>query len=434
MKKLVVLMIVLALGLTVFFIVNKRPAVTLEKRINSSQNNKISTNSQRENIATTMKRLERDDEANADKTKTEKISEQIEKMTLDEKVGQLIIGGISGTSLTAQEKELIHTYKLGGFILFSSNLEKPNQSLHLLNELKKENRKNNVPLFLSVDQEGGNVTRLPQLLDIQTNEEIGLRNDEELARKTGELLGRQVKAFGFQVNFAPVIDVNNNPNNPVIGDRSFGSNPELVGNLGVEAMQGMQDEQVIPVIKHFPGHGDTHIDSHDQLPVIDKSMDELENIELVPFKEAIEAGADVVMTAHILLPQIEEDVPATLSNEIITGLLREDLEFEGVIITDDLTMGAISNDYDLGEAAVQAIKAGVDIVLVAHDYQNVTAVFDQIKKSVLSGELKESRIEDSVKRILLLKEKYEVDDEMIEEINVDELNEQIVELYGLNQK
>ncbi|MEI3614950.1 beta-N-acetylhexosaminidase [Pseudogracilibacillus sp. SO30301A] len=428
MKRFVVSIIAIIVCLIVFLTVAQDPMITLEADVGKSSHNLVPTNPQRENITTTMKQLEGETEASMDKNEVDDISKIIKKMTLDEKIGQLIIGGITGTILTNQSKKLIHTYKLGGFILFSANLEEPNQSLNLSNDLKIENKQNNIPLLLSVDQEGGTVTRLPNLYDLQTNEEIGLKNDKEFARKTGEVLGRQVKAFGFQVNFAPVIDVNNNPNNPVIGDRSFGSNPQLVGELGVEVMQGMQAEQVIPVIKHFPGLGDTHIDSHEELPVIDKNMDELEAIELVPFKTAIDAGADVVMTAHIKLPQIGDD-PATLSYEIITGILREELHFDGVIMTDDLTMGAISNNYKIGEAAVHAIKAGVDIVLVAHNYENITAVFEQIKASVLAGEITESRIEESVKRILLLKEEYEIVDTVIEEINVDVLNKEIVELY-----
>ncbi len=428
MKRLVVSMIAIIVSLIVFFIMSQDPMITLEANVGNDLNNLVSTNPQRENITKTMKQLEGETEASMDKNEVDDISKKIKKMTLDEKIGQLIIGGITGTTLTDQTKKLIHTYKLGGFILFSANLEEPNQSLNLLNDLKIENKQNNIPLLLSVDQEGGTVTRLPNLYDLQTNEEIGLKNDKEFARKIGEVLGRQVKAFGFQVNFAPVIDVNNNPNNRVIGERSFGSNPELVGELGVETMQGMQAEQVIPVIKHFPGHGDTHIDSHEELPVIDKSMEELKDVELVPFKEAIDAGADVVMTAHIMLPQIG-DAPATLSNEIITGILREEFHFDGVVITDDVTMDAILNDYEIGEAAVHAIKAGVDIVLVAHQYENVTAVFEQIKAAVLAGEITESRLEESVKRILLLKEEYEIEDKVIEEINVDVLNEEIVELY-----
>lgn len=428
MKRLVVSIIAIIVSSIVFFIVSQDPMITLEANVGKNLNYLAPSNPQRENITKTMKQLEGETEASMDKNEVDDISKKIKKMTLDEKIGQLIIGGITGTTLTDQTKKLIHTYKLGGFILFSANLEEPNQSLNLLNDLKIENKQNNIPLLLSVDQEGGTVTRLPNLYKLQTNEEIGLKNDKEFARKTGEVLGRQVKAFGFQVNFAPVIDVNNNPNNRVIGERSFGSNPELVGELGVETMQGMQAEQVIPVIKHFPGHGDTHIDSHEELPVIDKSMEELKDVELVPFKEAIDAGADVVMTAHIMLPQIG-DAPATLSNEIITGILREEFHFDGVVITDDVTMDAILNDYEIGEAAVHAIKAGVDIVLVAHQYENVTAVFEQIKAAVLAGEITESRLEESVKRILLLKEEYEIEDKVIEEINVDVLNEEIVELY-----
>src|SRR5690625_1419414 len=281
------------------------------------------------------------------KTDEGKVSEMVREMPLDEKIGQLIIGGISGTTLTEETMDLIQTYKLGGFILFSDNLQNPHQSVSLLNEVKDANEASAIPLLLSVDQEGGNVTRLPGLHRLVTNKEIGNVNEKKFALKNGELLGRQLKTFGLHVNFAPVLDVNNNPRNPVIGERSFGDDPKLVSDLGVQVMHGLQNEKVIPVVKHFPGHGDTDIDSHHELPVIDKSLEELENVEFVPFQYAIEEGADVIMTAHLLLPQIESKFPATMSEKVITKILREQLHFEGVVVTDDLSMGAIINDYQI---------------------------------------------------------------------------------------
>src|SRR5690625_3294889 len=234
-------------------------------------------------------------------TEEDLVEAMIDNMTLEEKVGQLIIGGFTGTTMTEEVKELIHTYRLGGFILFSHNLETPNQSLDLLNSIKKENEESKIPLFLSVDQEGGRVTRLPGLNNLITNREIGQKNDERFAYEFGKLLGNQLHAFGFNLNFAPVLDVNSNPNNPVIGDRSYGDAPGVVGALGVQTMQGLQTEGIIPTIKHFPGHGDTYLDSHETLPVIHKTYDELKKTELVPFEKAIKSGAEMIMTANILL-------------------------------------------------------------------------------------------------------------------------------------
>jgi len=358
------------------------------------------------------------------------VEAMIESMTLEEKVGQLIIGGFTGTTMTEEVKELIHTYRLGGFILFAHNLESLDQSLELLNSIKKENEESEIPLFLSVDQEGGRVTRLPGLNNLITNREIGQKNDERFAYEFGKLLGNQLHAFGFNLNFAPVLDVNSNPNNPVIGDRSYGDEPGLVSALGVQTMQGLQTEGIISTIKHFPGHGDTYLDSHEALPIIHKTYDELKETELVPFENAIKSGAEMIMTAHILLPEMETTYPATMSKEIITEILRKEMGYSGVVITDDMTMAAITNNYGIDEAAVTSIKAGVDIVLIAHEFENIVKTYEHIIEAVNTGEITEKRIDESVARILLLKNKYELKDTQMERTNLDELNEAIINLNG----
>lgn len=350
--------------------------------------------------------------------------ERVATMTLDEKVGQLILAGFNGLSLTDEAKELINGYQVGGFILFAHNLENPKHSVELLNDLKRENQKNDIPLFLGIDQEGGRVTRLPGLSGYPTNAKIGATNDEDYAFEYGALLGEQVKAFGFQFNFAPVLDVNSNPNNPVIGDRSYGADPELVSRMGVATIEGMQSKGVIPAVKHFPGHGDTSVDSHESMPTVNKTLAELEEMELIPFREAIDAGVDVVMTSHIALPELGTNVPATMSQEVITDLLREDLGFNGVVITDDLTMGAIAS-YGVAESANEAIKAGVDIVLVAFGHDQIIETFNRLKKSVETGELTEARLDESVMRILRLKEKFALADEENEMIDLEALQDQI---------
>ncbi|MEI3607047.1 beta-N-acetylhexosaminidase [Pseudogracilibacillus sp. SE30717A] len=355
--------------------------------------------------------------------------EIISDMTLDEKIGQLIVGGIDTPELTEDTKKLLHTYKLGGFILFSRNLREPEQSLQLISDLKNENSHDQLPLFLSVDQEGGKVVRLPNLKPLKSNWEIGEFYQENIAFETGKVLGRQLKEFGLNMNFAPVIDINSNPDNPVIGARAFGSDKYLVSELGIEMMKGMHNENVIAVVKHFPGHGDTSIDSHEDLPKVDKNYEELNEIELFPFNEAINAGAEAIMTAHILLPNVDSQYPATLSETIITGILRENLGFEGVIITDDLTMGAILKTYEIGEAAVMAIEAGADIVLIAHQYENVIEVFNALKEAVKAGRLNEERVDESLFRILTLKGKYDIQDNVLKNINVEKLNKDIDNLY-----
>ncbi len=236
-------------------------------------------------------------------------------------------------------------------------------------------------------------------------------------------LAEVLNEFGYNMNFAPVLDVNSNPRNPVIGDRSFGSDPYQVAKLGISTMHGMMDNGIIPVVKHFPGHGDTVVDSHKALPKVETTLEALRNVELVPFQKAIEEGADAVMVAHILFPALDPDYPSSMSKAIITGLLRNEMQFEGVIITDDLTMGAIANDYTIPEAAVQSFIAGSDLLLVVRDYEDQINTFNALIKAIETGEITEERLNESVKRILTLKEKYSVSDEVHEKVDVDKINE-----------
>src|SRR5690606_28584713 len=237
--------------------------------------------------------------------------------------------------------------------------------------------------------------------------------------------GKLVSSFGFNVNFAPVLDINSNPENPVIGDRSFGNNPDVVSKLGIQMMKGIQGENIIPAIKHFPGHGDTSVDSHVELPVVQKTMAELEQMELIPFKQAIAEGADMVMIAHILLPSIDPKFPSSMSEAIITDLLREKIGFDGVVITDDMTMEAIKNSFDIGKASVMSVKAGADIVMVAHEFENVVKAITALTTAVENGEITEERIDQSVERILKLKNKYSLKDKYNKEVNINELNQLI---------
>lgn len=354
----------------------------------------------------------------------------IKGMSLEEKIGQMIFAGIDGTSLSKESKLLISNDKVGGIILFKDNLKDVDQSIFLLNELKGESEKNKFPLFLGVDQEGGRVSRLPELIQLPTNQEIGRLNDSSLSYNIGNLLGKELNAFGFNLDFAPVLDINSNPKNPVIGDRSFGNNARIVSTLGIQTMKGIQHQRVIPVVKHFPGHGDTAVDSHKELPIIQKSLEELQALELIPFNDAIKNGAEVVMVGHILLPEIDPTYPSSMSYELITNILREKLKFEGVVITDDMTMGAILDNYKIGEAAVESVKAGNDIVLIAHDYVNIKEAINSILLAVNEGQISEERINTSVERILLLKEKYKLSNERVDRVNIEELNQTIVQTLG----
>ncbi|MBE6044290.1 MAG: beta-N-acetylhexosaminidase [Clostridium thermopalmarium] len=350
-------------------------------------------------------------------------------MTLDEKIGQMFIVGIDGYDLNDNSKSLIEKYKVGGFILFKDNIKNVNQLLSLINSLKVENSSNKIPLFLSVDEEGGKVTRMPdELKSLPTNKVIGKINDVDFSNKIGKTIAGEIKAFGFNMNFAPVLDINNNPKNPVIGSRSFGSNPDIVTKLGIETMKGIQSENVIPVVKHFPGHGDTSVDSHIGLPIVNNDLKRLEEFELIPFAKAIENEADAVMIAHILLPKVDEKNPSSMSKIIITDILRNSLKFNGVVITDDMTMGAITKNYNINDATIKSIKAGSDIVLICHGYDNEIGVINYVKNAVLKGEITEERIDESVYRILKLKEKYDLKDEIIKSVDVEKINNDIKSL------
>jgi beta-N-acetylhexosaminidase len=354
------------------------------------------------------------------------ISTQLNQMSVDEKIGQMIIGGIDGYSYNQQTHSLINEYKIGGFILYANNIKNTSQTVSLLNEMKEGNKASRIPLFLSVDQEGGNLVRLPkEVVALPSNRQIGKRNDLDFSYEIGQALGTQLNLFGFNMNFAPVLDVDSNPLNPVIGSRSFGADVNVVSRLGLQTMKGLQAKSVVPVVKHFPGHGDTSVDSHLNLPVVNKAREELELLELLPFRMSIENGADAVMVAHILLPEIDAKSPSSMSSPIITNILRNELGFKGVVMTDDMTMAAITKHYEIGEASVNSVKAGSDIIMVAHDYDKISTVVKSLKKAVETGELTEQRIDLSVTRILKLKNKYELQDISIEEPNLQKLNEEL---------
>ncbi|WML38177.1 beta-N-acetylhexosaminidase [Neobacillus sp. OS1-2] len=353
------------------------------------------------------------------------ISEVISKMSLEDKIGQMILAGISGTTMDTNTKKLLSQYHVGGIIFYKNNLETPAQTVQLINQLKKGNS-SNLPLFLGTDQEGGRVTRLPGgLVNFPPNTQIGKVNNPQFSYKVGTLLGQEVNEFGLNLDFAPVLDINSNPNNPVIGDRSFGDNPEVVSELGIQTMKGIQSQNIISTVKHFPGHGDTSVDSHLELPIVNKSLEELKKLELIPFERAIDHGADVVMVAHILLPQLDQTNPASMSKAVMTDLLRKQLGFTGVTITDDMTMGAITEHFDIGKAAVESVKAGSDIILVGHDYNNVVKIVSSLKTAVQNGEISVQRVNESIERIIQLKKKYNLKDATVEGANINELNRSI---------
>ncbi|AFS78543.1 glycoside hydrolase family 3 protein [Gottschalkia acidurici 9a] len=339
--------------------------------------------------------------------KVDPIEESIKKMTLEEKIGQLIFVGIDDTVISEKSKELINKYKVGGIILFKRNIVDSEQTIKLMNSLKNENSKNPVPLFLGIDQEGGKVSRIPEeFIVTPTGREIGSTNDKDFAFKIGSILGKQVSYLGLNLDFAPVLDIYSNAKNTVIGDRAFGKDENVVSNISTEVIKGINSQNIIPVVKHFPGHGDTVVDSHVGLPKIDHDYERLNNFELVPFKRAIENNIDMLMVGHILLTKVDSENPATMSKTIISDILRGDLGFKGVVITDDMVMGAIVENYSIEDASIKSIQSGSDIVLIGHGYETVVKVVDNLRKAVHDGNISEERVNESVYRILKVKDKY----------------------------
>ena len=335
------------------------------------------------------------------------IDTMITEMTIEEKVGQLIMVGFDGTQANEAIETHIRERFVGGVVLFSRNIESPQQTAELTNELQRlaGATPHQIPLFIGIDQEGGWVIRLKEGATVLPgNMALGATGSTELAERAGEVTAVELAAVGVNLNFAPVMDVNNNPNNPVIDRRSFGESPELVSRLGVAYIHGLQRHGVLATAKHFPGHGDTTVDSHFDLPTVNHDLERIHALELQPFRAAIDADVAAIMTAHIIYPVFDPDRPATLSPTILTDLLRKELGFDGLLITDDMEMKAIDDRYRSGEAAVMAIEAGADIVMVLWTPAKQLETFDALLSAVKSGRIPQARLDQSVERILKSKE------------------------------
>ena len=370
----------------------------------------------------------------------DRVGEALAGMTVEQKAAQLLVAGIEGTEPGEDAVQAIQGYQVGGVILFGRNVESAEQLAALTNGLKELNG-DYVPLFLCVDQEGGRVDRMPpEVSRTPSAWSVGQTLDTEgVGAAYGALLAEECAAFGFNMDFAPSLDIWSNPENTVIGDRAFGTDAATVTGAANETALGILSGGVIPVAKHFPGHGDTAVDSHYGLPVVDKSLEELEELELRPFRQAIDTtcvygtyGGDTsipaIMVAHILLSQIDPDNPASLSPEVVTGLLREEMGYEGVVCTDDLTMGAISNTYGMGEAAVLAVEAGCDLLLVCHGADNLAEAHAALVEAVDSGRIPEERLDESVYRVLSLKAVYGLSNAPVEAPDIEALNDRIAAL------
>ncbi|KYG35089.1 beta-N-acetylhexosaminidase [Alkalihalobacillus trypoxylicola] len=332
------------------------------------------------------------------------------KVTLEEKLGQLFVVGFNGKKVPKEMKELIEKYHVGNIILFARNIGTPDEVKALTTELQQiAARFQEKPLLICVDQENGVVRRLSKGTTILPGAmATAATNQSDYAFELGRICGEELMELGINWNLAPVLDVNNNADNPVIGVRSFGENPEKVAELGRKSMLGLQAGGMVTTLKHFPGHGDTNIDSHLGLPTIPHSLERLEKVELVPFKACIEAGADTVMSAHIHFPVLEknEGTPATLSKSVITGLLREQLGFDGVVTTDCMEMDAISKTIGTEKGAVVALQAGIDLIMISHRQDRQVGAIEEVKRALEAGEITEEVIDAAYERVMKLKRKY----------------------------
>ncbi len=326
-------------------------------------------------------------------------------MTLKEKIGQLLIAGFEGTTPPESLLSLIKEYQLGGVILFKRNFVSPPQIAKLCDSIQKASP--HVPLFICIDHEGGRVSRLPKpFTALPTQAVVGACNSSELSYSIAEIMANELKAVGINFNLAPVLDVHTNPDNPVIGDRAFGKSAGLVSTMGLAVIAGLQDNGVLACAKHFPGHGDAAVDSHEELPVVNRTLEQLREVELRPFQHAMINGLRALMTAHVKYPALDEAHPATLSRKIIAKLLRSSMRFDGLVLTDDLEMKAITQEYDLEDAAIKALQAGVDLLLVCHREDRQVAILEAILKAVKKGLLTEKQLDISLLRILSFKQRY----------------------------
>ncbi len=329
----------------------------------------------------------------------------MKKLWLKEKIGQKLMIGFDGLFPGKEVRDLIQERAVGGVVLFKRNIETPEQTAEMCNQLQDLSPQ--VPLFIAIDQEGGRISRVPppftQFPSMQTLGQIG---SEDLAFSVGEVIGRELKSIGVNINFAPVLDVDTNPDNPIIGGRSFSADPETVTAMACQFIGGLHQSGVIATGKHFPGHGDTSIDSHEDLPEVAHPRKRLKRVEFPPFLAAIREGLSAMMTAHILLPKLDPRWPATLSRTIIQGILREQLNFSGVVFTDDLDMKAIHEKYDFEEVVVKSVVAGVDVLLICHDSHKPLMALEIMEELASYDPIFKKHIEKSADRILSLKEQF----------------------------
>ena len=365
-----------------------------------------------EDISSNKKSEEKVVLADLEKIRTEaEIQAIINKMSLEEKIAQLFIitpetlsNGQETTTANKGMDEAIEMYPVGGLIFFSNNIESPEQIKIMISNIQKYSlERSKIPMFISIDEEGGEVSRIAKnsLFNVKQFDKLSSIKNAETAYELGDTIGKYLKEYGFNLNYAPIADVYTNPENLVVRYRAFSSNPLEVADYVVEEIKGLKNNQIINSLKHFPGHGHTINDSHYGYAVTYKTIEELRLCEFIPFSKGISEGAEIVMLAHVSVPIIIGDnTPSSLSEVMIKDILRNELGFEGVVITDGLNMEAITNQYSSKEATLVALKAGVDLFLMPEDFQEA---YSSLLMSVNNGEISQERIDESLTRIIRLK-------------------------------
>lgn len=339
----------------------------------------------------------------------------IESMDLNEKIGQLLIIGFPQGTPENDIIDYLTIDKVGGFILFKRNYNNFKELYELNAKLKNWNKNNPLPLFISVDEEGGTVSRLPKEgTKIPDAKVFGAINDDKLTEKAGVIVGKQLYAAGINLNFAPVLDILTIENNNLLKLRAYGKNVDIVSKHGVSFINGLKSQEIISAPKHFPGHGNTDKDSHGTLPIINIDNNTLRNRESVPFKNAINAGIDAIMVGHLAYPKIDEsEKPASKSKIFLTDVLRNELNFQGIAITDEIEMyGFMEGKKSLEDSVVEAFNAGIDVFVIGHTKEIQKKVLKALIDGVSGGLIKEERLDESLKRIIKVKNKYKLSNTM----------------------
>lgn len=332
----------------------------------------------------------------------EKVNYKMDNLSIDEKIAQMLIVYYIGDEYDENLSNIIKEVKPGGFILMSDNITTYDRTLNFVKGMQNDS---DIPMIISTDEEGGSVQRIKGIRDISVTDipymyYLGQTKDKNLAYKVGEIIANELRTIGVNLTYAPVMDIYSNPNNTVIGKRSFGSDPNTVYDMATSLKNGIEDNLVNTCIKHFPGHGDTETDSHFEIPIINKTLDELENSDLLPFIKSIN-DTNMIMVGHIALPKItNSSIPASLSKEIVTDLLKNKYNYKGLVITDALNMGSLTNNYSDKEIYTMAINAGVDLLLMPNGSKNA---IKYIKEAIDNNEIDIETINESVRKILTYK-------------------------------